>query len=246
MYNFHLLKPDDAELVIPDKWSGLNINTVDLNPSFLPPKFSGCSTRPVTIDLIVDNNYAAMGVRALLENKRYIRLQHLRHHFDNGVYIPDVIIMTVQNKNDVNNVYSRVLRERSLNKRTTVVILAGDHIGTLNTIAAIFGGIFVIPLADKIDRIDKLLDNVLDKRKHKTESLPDLLTINQRMVLNMLAKNNSICQISKELSMSIKNVYAYRSRIFKRLGVKNKAQVATLYEVIQRIIKNDHSNMFFS
>ena len=82
-----------------------------------------------------------------------------------------------------------------------------------------------IPLEIAEMKIDTLLNL-------KSQALHDKLTHREFEIFRQLAKSVSILQISKDISLSVNTISLYRSRIYKKLQVKNN------YELIMYAIKH--------
>ncbi len=71
--------------------------------------------------------------------------------------------------------------------------------------------------------------------KEREGPLHESLSDREYEVMIMLAKGKTLKEIARELSLSIKTVSTYRSRILRKMGFKNNAQI-TLYAVKNGLI----------
>ena len=77
---------------------------------------------------------------------------------------------------------------------------------------------------------DKLADNFSDKPPH------ELLSDREYEVFAMIAVGKTITDIADELSLSVKTVSTYRSRIYDKMGMKSRTEL-TLYAIQNKLIK---------
>ena len=77
---------------------------------------------------------------------------------------------------------------------------------------------------------DKLVDNFGDKLPH------ELLSDREYEVFAMIAVGKTITDIGAELSLSVKTVSTYRSRIYDKMGMKSRTEI-TLYAIQNKLIK---------
>ncbi len=77
---------------------------------------------------------------------------------------------------------------------------------------------------------DKLVDNFGDKVPH------DLLSDREYEVFAMIAIGKTITDIADELSLSVKTVSTYRSRIYDKMNMKSRTEI-TLYAIQNQLIK---------
>jgi DNA-binding NarL/FixJ family response regulator len=77
---------------------------------------------------------------------------------------------------------------------------------------------------------DKLADNFSDKLPH------ELLSDREYEVFAMIAVGKTITNIADELSLSVKTVSTYRSRIYDKMGMKSRTEL-TLYAIQNKLIK---------
>ena len=76
---------------------------------------------------------------------------------------------------------------------------------------------------------DKLADNFGDKLPH------ELLSDREYEVLAMIAVGKTITDIGAELSLSVKTVSTYRSRIYDKMGMTSRTEL-TLYAIQNKLI----------
>jgi len=77
---------------------------------------------------------------------------------------------------------------------------------------------------------DKLVDDFGDKLPH--EQLSD----REYEVFVMIAVGKTVTNIADELSLSVKTVSTYRSRIYDKMGMKSRTEL-TLYAIQNKLIK---------
>jgi len=77
---------------------------------------------------------------------------------------------------------------------------------------------------------DKLVDNFGDKLPH------ELLSDREYEVFAMIAVGKTITDIGAELSLSVKTVSTYRSRIYDKMGMKSRTEL-TIYAIQNKLIK---------
>ena len=77
---------------------------------------------------------------------------------------------------------------------------------------------------------DKLADNFGNKLPH------ELLSDREYEVFVMIAVGKTITDIGAELSLSVKTVSTYRSRIYDKMGMKSRTEI-TLYAIQNKLIK---------
>ncbi len=77
---------------------------------------------------------------------------------------------------------------------------------------------------------DKLADNFGDKHPH------ELLSDREYEVFAMIAVGKTITDIGDELSLSVKTVSTYKSRIYDKMGMKSRTEL-TLYAIQNKLIK---------
>jgi DNA-binding NarL/FixJ family response regulator len=77
---------------------------------------------------------------------------------------------------------------------------------------------------------DKLVDNFGDKLPH------ELLSDREYEVFAMIAVGKTVTNIADELSLSVKTVSTYRSRIYDKMGMKSRTEL-TLYAIQNKLIK---------
>jgi len=77
---------------------------------------------------------------------------------------------------------------------------------------------------------DKLVDNFSDKHPH------ELLSDREYEVFAMIAVGKTVTNIADELSLSVKTVSTYRSRIYDKMGMKSRTEL-TLYAIQNKLIK---------
>ncbi len=77
---------------------------------------------------------------------------------------------------------------------------------------------------------DKLVDNFGDKLPH------ELLSDREYEVFAMIAVGKTITNIADELSLSVKTVSTYRSRIYDKMGMKSRTEL-TLYAIQNKLIR---------
>jgi DNA-binding NarL/FixJ family response regulator len=76
---------------------------------------------------------------------------------------------------------------------------------------------------------DKLADNFSDKLPH------ELLSDREYEVFAMIAVGKTITDIGDELSLSVKTVSTYRSRIYDKMGMKSRTEL-TIYALQNELI----------
>lgn len=76
---------------------------------------------------------------------------------------------------------------------------------------------------------DKLADNFSDKLPH------ELLSDREYEVFAMIAVGKTVTNIADELSLSVKTVSTYRSRIYDKMGMKSRTEL-TLYAIQNELI----------
>ncbi len=77
---------------------------------------------------------------------------------------------------------------------------------------------------------DKLADNFGEKHPH------ELLSDREYEVFAMIAVGKTITDIGDELSLSVKTVSTYKSRIYDKMGMKSRTEL-TLYAIQNKLIK---------
>jgi len=76
---------------------------------------------------------------------------------------------------------------------------------------------------------DKLVNNFGDKLPH------ELLSNREYEVFSMIAVGKTMTDIANELSLSVKTVSTYRSRIYDKMSVKSRTEI-TLYAIQNKLI----------
>ena len=76
---------------------------------------------------------------------------------------------------------------------------------------------------------DKLVDNFGDKLPH------ELLSDREYEVFSMIAVGKTMTVIADELSLSVKTVSTYRSRIYDKMNMKSRTEI-TLYAIQNKLI----------
>ncbi len=79
------------------------------------------------------------------------------------------------------------------------------------------------------ERLTYELDRDADKPLH------EILSDREYQVMNMLATGKSVKEIADELSLSVKTVSTYRSRILGKMNIKNNAEIV-LYAVQNKLV----------
>ena len=77
---------------------------------------------------------------------------------------------------------------------------------------------------------DKLVNNFGDKLPH------ELLSDREYEVFSMIAVGKTMTDIADELSLSVKTVSTYRSRIYDKMDMKSRTEI-TLYAIHNELIK---------
>jgi DNA-binding NarL/FixJ family response regulator len=77
---------------------------------------------------------------------------------------------------------------------------------------------------------DKLINNFGDKLPH------ELLSDREYEVFSMIAIGKTMTNIADELSLSVKTVSTYRSRIYDKMDMKSRTEI-TLYAIHNELIK---------
>ena len=76
---------------------------------------------------------------------------------------------------------------------------------------------------------DKLIDNFGDKPPH------ELLSNREYEVCSMIAVGRTMTDIAEELSLSVKTVSTYRSRIYEKMQMKSRTEL-TLYAIQNKLV----------
>ncbi len=77
--------------------------------------------------------------------------------------------------------------------------------------------------------VDKLVNNFGDKLPH------ELLSDREYEVFSMIAVGKTMTDIADELSLSVKTVSTYRSRIYDKMNMKSRTEI-TLYAIQNKLI----------
>jgi two-component system invasion response regulator UvrY len=92
------------------------------------------------------------------------------------------------------------------------------------------GGKYVSPtLAEKL---------VLDLEKDTPEAPHETLSDREHQVMCMIASGKTVSEIAKDLFLSVKTISTYRSRILKKMKMKNNAEL-THYAMKHRLVQLD-------
>jgi len=103
---------------------------------------------------------------------------------------------------------------------------AGDElVGAINKVRT--GGRYVSP--ELAEQMVSYLDVDVKKPPHERLSNREFL------IMRLIASGKSVGEIAKELSLSVSTVSTYRSRVLKKMGLANNAQV-THYAVQNRLV----------
>jgi len=76
---------------------------------------------------------------------------------------------------------------------------------------------------------DKLVNNFGDKLPH------ELLSNREYEVFSMIAVGKTMTNIANELSLSVKTVSTYRSRIYEKMSMKSRTEI-TLYAIQNKLV----------
>lgn len=130
---------------------------------------------------------------------------------------------------------------KSLSINTPVIILTMQPIDQYGLRALKAGAFGFLSKNCKPEELISAMEKVLTGKKYITPSISDLLvdsletpqseighkSLSDRelLVLQYIAKGFSLSEISKDLSLSVNTISTYKSRILKKLGLKNNSDI---------------------
>lgn len=81
------------------------------------------------------------------------------------------------------------------------------------------------------EEVTEVLNNSNPEQEDSKQSFEQQLSAREKEIVGMIAKGNTTNQIADTLSLSAKTVESHRRNIFKKLGVKNVAQLISVISV---------------
>jgi len=77
---------------------------------------------------------------------------------------------------------------------------------------------------------------VLDLERGTPNSLHETLSDREHQVMSMIASGKTVSEIGKDLFLSVKTISTYRSRVLKKMKMKNNAEL-THYAIKNRLVQ---------
>jgi len=77
---------------------------------------------------------------------------------------------------------------------------------------------------------------VLDLERGTPNSLHETLSDREHQVMSMIASGKTVSEIGKDLFLSVKTISTYRSRVLKKMKMKNNAEL-THYAIRNRLVQ---------